>query len=74
MGGGEGESSFNRGVCFSNGGGGCAFTLGVCPMGGIGFDGKGDFEKTVGWGDALPCPPSPLTMGNLVNYIYQKSE
>ena len=59
-------------------GGGFVFRLCVCPMGGIGFDGRGDFEKKCRIGGRplmppFPLPP-PLTMGNPVNYIYQKLE
>ena len=61
--GGEGESRFNRGVCLSDGGGGFACRLCVCPMGGIGFDGRGDFEKKCRMGGRPLMPPPPAHYG-----------
>ena len=41
------------------------FKWGVCPMGGISFDGEG-FKKIIEWGGGAPppAPHAPPTMGN----------
>ena len=71
--GGEGESRFNRGVCLSDGGG-ASFLGCVCaPWGALVLMEGGISKKAGGWGTPSHAPP-PLTMGNPVNYIYQKSE